>query len=75
MKIRVGYELMYDCPKKTPMVLLVNIHHTRANDIIVPDRMITDPFVPMTSYRTVLATGAPVFLRRQVGCDCRPVPC
>jgi hypothetical protein len=29
---------MYDCPKKTPMVLLVNIHHTRANDIIVPDR-------------------------------------
>jgi transglutaminase-like putative cysteine protease len=51
MKIRVGYELMYDCPKKTPMVLLVNIHHTRANDIIVPDRMITDPFVPMTSYR------------------------
>ena len=25
------------------MVLMLNIHHTRANDIIVPDRMIADP--------------------------------
>ena len=51
MQIRVGYELIYDCPQPTPMVLMLNIHHTRANDIVVPDRMIAEPFVPMTSYR------------------------
>jgi len=51
MQIRVGYELIYDCPQQTPMVLMLNIHHTRANDIIVPDRMIAEPFVPVTSYR------------------------
>ena len=51
MKIRVGYELIYDCPQPTPMVLMLNIHHTRAGDIVVPDRMIAEPFVPMTSYR------------------------
>jgi transglutaminase-like putative cysteine protease len=51
MKIRVGYELIYDCPQPTPMVLMLNIHHSRAGDIIVPDRMIAEPFVPMTSYR------------------------
>jgi hypothetical protein len=51
MQIRVGYELIYDYPKETPMVLLVNIHHTRANDSVVPDCMIADPFVPMTFYR------------------------
>ena len=51
MQIRVGYELIYDCPQPTPMVLMLNIHHTRANDIVVPDRMTTDPRVPMTSYR------------------------
>ena len=44
-------ELIYDFPRQTPMVLMVNIHHTRANDIIVPDRMVTDPVVPVTSYR------------------------
>ena len=53
MQIRVGYELIYDCPQPTPMVLLLNIHHTRAGDIVVPDRMIAEPFVPMTPYRDV----------------------
>jgi transglutaminase-like putative cysteine protease len=51
MQIRVGYELIYDCPQPTPMVLMLNIHHTRASDIVVPDRMMTDPSVPTTSYR------------------------
>ena len=51
MKIRVGYELTYDCPQPTPMVLMLNIHHTRVGDLVAPDRIIAEPFVPMTSYR------------------------
>ena len=51
MQIRVGYELIYDCPQPTPMVLMLNIHHTRAGDIVVPDRMVAEPFVPTTAYR------------------------
>jgi len=51
MRIRVGYELIYDCPQQTPMTLMLTIHHTRASDIIVADRMIAEPSVPMTSYR------------------------
>ncbi len=49
MQIRVGYELTYDCPQPTPMMLMLNIHHTRAADIVVPDRMVTDPPVPVRS--------------------------
>src|SRR6185436_19609496 len=51
MQLRVGYELIYDCPQPTPMVLMLNIHHTRAGDIIAPDRMMAEPLVPMTPYR------------------------
>jgi transglutaminase-like putative cysteine protease len=51
MQIRVGYELIYDCPQPTPMMLMLTIHHTRASDIVVPDRMTAEPFVPMTPYR------------------------
>jgi len=51
MRIRAGYELIYDCPQQTPMVLMLNIHHTRAGDLVVPDRMVAKPFVPMTAYR------------------------
>jgi transglutaminase-like putative cysteine protease len=51
MQIRAGYELIYECPQPTTMVLMLNIHHTRAADMVVPDRMITDPLVPYTAYR------------------------
>jgi transglutaminase-like putative cysteine protease len=51
MQIRVGYELTFDCPQATPMVLLLNIHHSRVNDIVVPDRVTTDRQVQIASYR------------------------
>jgi transglutaminase-like putative cysteine protease len=50
MYIQVGYELVYDCPQPTPMILLLNIHHSRAPDIITPDLMSCDPPVPIRHY-------------------------
>jgi transglutaminase-like putative cysteine protease len=51
MQLRVGYELIYDCPQPTPMMLMLNIHHSRASDIVVPDYLMTKPAVPLTFYR------------------------
>ena len=51
IRIRVGYELIYDCPQPTPMILMLNIHHSRAGDIVVPDRMVAEPAVPSMPYR------------------------
>ena len=51
MQIRVGYELIYDCPQPTPMILTLSIHFTRVSDIVVPDHLITSPSVPITAYR------------------------
>ncbi len=51
MKIRLGYELVYDCPQPTPMILHLNVHYSRVSDIIVPDHMVTSPPVPMNGYR------------------------
>lgn len=51
MKIRVGFELIYDCPQPTPMMLMLNIHYTRASDLAVPDHIITDPSIPIAVYR------------------------
>ncbi len=51
MQLRVGYELTYDCLQPTPMMLMLNIHHTRASDIVVPDVLTTTPSVPLTFYR------------------------
>ena len=51
MQMRVGYELIYDCQQRIPMILTLNIHHTRLMDIVVPDHLRTDPSVPVAGYR------------------------
>ena len=51
MKIRVGYEFIYDFPQPTPMILVLGAHFTRAPDIIVPDQLTISPPTPITSYR------------------------
>jgi transglutaminase-like putative cysteine protease len=51
MQLRVGYELIYDCPQVTPMILMLNIHYTRSSDMVVPDHLITNPSIPINSYR------------------------
>ncbi len=43
MQIRVGYDLTYECPRDTPMILMLSIHSSRAPDIIVPDPVCTRP--------------------------------
>jgi transglutaminase-like putative cysteine protease len=53
IQIRAGYELVYNCTQSTPMMLMVNIHYSRASDIVVPDHFTTYPFVPITSHRDV----------------------
>ncbi|PKN83039.1 MAG: transglutaminase [Chloroflexi bacterium HGW-Chloroflexi-9] len=51
MFLKVGYDFTYECPARTPMVLLLNIHHSRASDIIVPDHLTVSPSVPVETYR------------------------
>jgi transglutaminase-like putative cysteine protease len=51
MRIKVGYELVYECPQPTPMLLMLNIHYSRASDIVMPDHLVTDPALPITPYR------------------------
>ena len=51
MQIRVGYELVYECPQPTPMILMLNIHFTRVSDLVIADHIITTPPTPLTPYR------------------------
>ena len=50
MKIRIGYELAFDCPKPTPMILTLKVHSSRARDLINPDHVVTAPPIPVTAY-------------------------
>jgi transglutaminase-like putative cysteine protease len=51
MNINIGYEIVYDCPQPTPMILTLNVHYTRVSDLFSPDHMVTDPPVALSGYR------------------------
>ncbi len=51
MQIRVGYELVYECPQPTPMILTLNVHFTRVSDVLIADHIITSPPTPISAYR------------------------
>ena len=43
IKIRIGYELLYDFPQPTPLIIVLGTHFSRASDIVVPDCLTTPP--------------------------------
>src|SRR5260370_875099 len=51
MLIRLGYELAYEFPQATPMILNLNVHYSRASDWVRADTILTEPAVPLATYR------------------------
>lgn len=51
MKIRIGFDMVYSCSQPTPMILTLNVHSSRAADLLTPDQIRIDPPVPLSAYR------------------------
>ncbi|MEO5738192.1 MAG: transglutaminase family protein [Variovorax sp.] len=51
MKFRVGFEMIYECVQPTPMVLMLNIHFSRAADLLRQDALSVSPFVSSRGFR------------------------
>ena len=50
MLIEAGFEMAFECPAQTPMLLQLNVHPSRDADLITPDRIASDPPLPMRAY-------------------------
>jgi transglutaminase-like putative cysteine protease len=51
MQIRVGFEMIYDCPQPTPMILNLHVHSTRVSDLLGRDELVFEPSIPSAAYR------------------------
>lgn len=51
MQMRIGFEMTYDCPQPTPMLMALNVHYTRVSELVRRDDLIIDPQVPIKAYR------------------------
>jgi transglutaminase-like putative cysteine protease len=50
MRIRTGFEITYDCPEPTPMLLTLSVHPSRRGDLETPDWLQTNPMVDVRQY-------------------------
>jgi transglutaminase-like putative cysteine protease len=57
VQIRLGYELVYQSAQPIPMILNLNVHQSRAGDLVSPDRIVTDPPVPLSVYQDVFGNA------------------
>lgn len=51
MRIRFGCEIAIYVPQPTPMICMLNTHFSRVGDLERPDHLITEPAVPIATYR------------------------
>jgi transglutaminase-like putative cysteine protease len=57
MRIRAGYEITYNCPAPTPMLLLLNVHPSREDDLETPDFLNTDTGTRVHHYRDLFGNN------------------
>jgi len=50
MRIRLAYEIEFYAPAEVAMVALLNVHPSRAADLLEPDELQTVPILPITTY-------------------------
>jgi hypothetical protein len=50
MLIEAGFDIAFECPAPTPMNPQLSIHPSRDADLLTPDRIASDPPLPMRSY-------------------------
>ena len=53
MQIRAGFKIAYDCPRPTPMLLMLSVHPSRTADLVTPHRLLYEPYVETRDYRDV----------------------
>lgn len=68
MHIRCGYDIVYDCPNPTPILLLLGVRPERAPDLVTPQIIGIDPDVPRHEFTDgfgnlctrIVAPGGPI---------------
>jgi len=50
MKIRIGFEIAFECVAPTPAILMLSVHPSRSQDLETPATMIFDPDIQARNF-------------------------
>jgi transglutaminase-like putative cysteine protease len=62
MLISLGYEIIFDIPLPVPIIALLNVHPSRANDLRGPDRLTIEPATNIECYSDTFGNDCCRFL-------------
>jgi transglutaminase-like putative cysteine protease len=51
MRIRIGFDIAYECQQRTPILLNLRVHPSRQGDLLAPDTIRSDPEIAISDYR------------------------
>nr|MBA2622946.1 transglutaminase family protein [Chthoniobacterales bacterium] len=47
MKIKLGFDIEFELPGPTPMILMLYVHPSRQADLLSEERIMVEPNVPL----------------------------
>ena len=50
MLIRAGFDIAFECPAPISMLLQLNVHPSRVDDLRSPDEIVTEPSLAIGAY-------------------------
>ena len=61
MRIRAGYEITYEVPRPTPIIMMLNVHSSRYQDLETPDIIKSAPQMRIGNFliRSASAVSGP----------------
>lgn len=71
LQLEVGFEIEFNCPQPTPMLLMLQLHPSRHADVVNGNMLLTYPIIPVSSYQDlfgnccsrIVAPAGPLVLR------------
>ena len=53
MLIKIGFDISFELPGRTPMVLMLYTHPSRQKDLRAPEQILVEPDIPLTHFTDV----------------------
>src|ERR1043165_9130010 len=55
MIIKIGFDIQFDLPAPTPMILMLYVHPSRQADLRAPEKIVAEPGIPHTDFNDLYA--------------------
>jgi transglutaminase-like putative cysteine protease len=62
MLIRLGYDIAFDTPQAVPIITLLNVHPSRAHELLEPDNITLEPWTPIEYFQDSFGNRCSRFL-------------